>query len=113
MGLSRDLAFKSIGNNSETCVHRSSNFNIFLKNSLIAWKKVYRKSFKGTIAFADSKDVKIFNKKEEILMKKLKNTENLLISQEKPAEESKINLEKSTMEIEEEKPRLLAFKMDI
>jgi hypothetical protein len=46
-------------------------------------------------------------------MKKLKNTENLLISQEKPAEESKINLEKSTMEIEEEKPRLLAFKMDI
>ena len=60
--------------------------------------------------------MKIFNKKEEILRKTLRNTEKLLNSLEKHIEERN-NFEqkddKTAMELEEEKPKLLKFKVDL
>ena len=84
----------------------------------IKFYEVYRKSFKGTVSFANEKDLNRFKKKEEALLEKLKATK-LILEKISPEANGKNVIEEEKkddeMQIEEEvekKTKILAFIVD-
>jgi len=82
-------------------------------------EEVYRKSFKGTVCFANEKDLNRFKKKEEALLEKLKATKMIVekicteeTNGKNVIEEEIKNDEMQIEEVEEKKTKILTFILD-